>query len=209
MPETVVEVDEEGQASDGDGKDSGLPQVEEVENFGGAIGNTDISAIITMDTSMASGQMVNSSLMVDSSEVENEYGWKFEELVGLPMDEAQKVIGLETVENRAFVLFSDFALVEFNMEEKKIVREVLVADLDEATGALLQGKKASAFSLFKDIELLCISTDDQTHLFDFSEDLTLVKTKDIKNVIFVTFIEIHMVFVVESEDCSEATVLCQ
>ena len=107
------------------------------------------------------------------------------------------------------MLFSDFALVEFNMEDKKIVREILVADLDEATNALLANKKASAFSLFKDIELLCICTDEQTHLFDFSEDLTLVKTKDIKNVIFVTFIEIHMVFVVESEDCSEATVLCQ
>ena len=88
MPETVVEVDEEGQGSDGEGKDSGLPQVEEVENFGGAIGNTDISAIITMDTSMASGTLVNSSLMVDSSEVENEYGWKFEEMVGVPMDSA-------------------------------------------------------------------------------------------------------------------------
>ena len=161
MPETVVEVDEEGQGSDGEAdKDSGLPQIEEVENFGGAIGNTDISAIITMDTSMASGNMVNSSLMVDSSEVENEYGWKFEEMVGVPMDSAQKVIGLETVENRAFVLFSDFALVEFNMEDKKIVREVMVADLDEATNALLANKKASAFSLFKDIELLCICTDE-------------------------------------------------
>ena len=68
--------------------------------------------------------------------------------------------------------------------------------------------KATAFDMFKDLNMIAVSTSNGVHLFDYEEDMSHVTTLPVRNVSYLTFIDVYIVMLVESEDSSEATLLC-
>ena len=56
--------------------------------------------------------------------------------------------------------------------------------------------------------MIAISTSKGVHLFDYEENMSHVTTLDVNNVSYLTFIDVYIVMLVESEDCSEATLFC-
>ena len=49
-------------------------------------------------------------------------------------------------------------LLEVNLKSKEIVREMNIKDIEDAEEICL-GKKATSFAMFKDLNMLAISTD--------------------------------------------------
>jgi len=136
-----------------------------------------------------------------------EYSWQYENLVGIPIEPEQCIIALDSVDGRLFVMYDDMTLIEVNLQTKQMVSEINLGDIEDAQ-ELCQGKKTVSFAMFKDLNMLAISTDSNVHLFDYENELTLVTTLSVPNVISVTFIELYIVLLIESEDGSEAKLEC-
>ena len=49
-------------------------------------------------------------------------------------------------------------LLEVNLKSKEIVREMNIKDIEDAE-EICSGKKATSFAMFKDLNMLAISTD--------------------------------------------------
>jgi len=67
----------------------------------------------------------NVSLLGESI-LENEkiedYNWNFEDIVDLPMTaDGAKIIDIDSVDERCFVLFSDLKLIEINLQTKSVI----------------------------------------------------------------------------------------
>ena len=104
-------------------------------------------------------------------------------------------------------MFDDLTLTEVNLTTKEVVREVQIWTLVEDD--LISGDdKATAFDMFKDLNMIAISTSKGVHLFDYEEDMSHVTTINVPNVSYLTFIDVYIVMLVESEDSSQATLLC-
>ena len=123
--------------------------------------------------------------------------------MGLPIDTSQSVLGLDMVGSRLFVLYDDMTLIEVNLLTNDIVDERNIADIENAQH--LAGKKATAFAVFKDINMLVIATDEKVHLFEYEGDLTLATMIPVANVIRIAFVDLFTVLMAESEDGSQAT----
>ena len=80
------------------------------------------------------------------------------------------------------------------------MNETNIADLEDASH--LAGKKATSFAMFKDLNMIAVSTDECVLLFDYENDLTVVTTIPIANVSSIAFIELYIVLLIESEDGS-------
>jgi len=79
----------------------------------------------------------------------------------------------------------------------------------EGVQDIIQGDdKATAFDMFKDLNMIAVSTAKGVHLFDYEEGMQHVTTLNVRNVSYLTFIDVYIVMLVESEDSSEATLLC-
>lgn len=104
-------------------------------------------------------------------------------------------------------MFDDLTLTEVNLSTKEVVREVQIWTLVEDD--LIAGDdKATAFDMFKDLNMIAISTSKGVHLFDYEENMSHVTTIKVANVSYLTFIDVYIVMLVESEDSSQATLLC-
>jgi hypothetical protein len=56
--------------------------------------------------------------------------------------------------------------------------------------------------MFKDLNMIAVSTGDSVTLFDYESDLTVVTTLPVANVVQIAFIELYIVLLAESEDAS-------
>ena len=125
----------------------------------------------------------------------------------MPVDDGQAVVGVDSIGGRLFVMFDDLTLTEVNLSTKEVVREVQIWTLVEDD--LIAGDdKATAFDMFKDLNMIAISTSKGVHLFDYEESMSHVTTIKVANVSYLTFIDVYIVMLVESEDSSQATLLC-
>lgn len=104
-------------------------------------------------------------------------------------------------------MFDDLTLTEVNLSTKEVVREVEIITLVEED-VIAEGDKATAFDMFKDLNMIAISTSKGVHLFDYEENMSHVTTIKVQNVSYLTFIDVYIVMLVESEDSSQATLLC-
>ena len=62
--------------------------------------------------------------------------------------------------------------------------------------------------MFKDLNMIAVSTGDSVTLFDYESDLTVVTTLPVANVVQIAFIELYIVLLAESEDASWASLIC-
>jgi len=124
----------------------------------------------------------------------------------LPIEREQSVLALDAVGDRLFVLYDDLTLHEINIKTKELVNEVNIADLEDAQH--LAGKKATSFAMFKDLNMIAVSTAECVLLFDYESDLTVVTTLDVPNVVQIDFIELYIILLHESDDGSQATMSC-
>ena len=53
-----------------------------------------------------------------------EYNWNFEDVTGLPVDDGQAVVDIDSIGERLFVMFDDLTLTEVNLQTKELVREI-------------------------------------------------------------------------------------
>ena len=127
-------------------------------------------------------------------------------MTGLPIEPTQSVIAVDAVGDRLFVLYDDLTLHEINIKTKETVNEVNIADLEDASD--LAGKKATSFAMFKDLNIIAVSTSECVLLFDYESDLTVITTLDVANVVEIDFNEMYIILLHESEDGSQATISC-
>lgn len=110
------------------------------------------------------------------------------------------------------VFYDDLTLMEVDLIKKQVVNEINLADLEETSS--LAGQKATAFAMFKELNMIAVATDQAVHLFDYVSEgsdeigLTLVRSMNVPNVSFITFIELYIVIMTESEENSEASIAC-
>jgi hypothetical protein len=62
--------------------------------------------------------------------------------------------------------------------------------------------------MFKDLNMIAVSTDTSFHLFDYESELQHVKTMEMPNVVQICFVEMYYILVCADEDSGEATLLC-
>ena len=120
QPDTVFEEDDE--LSDPD-ESNGLPiVVEEAEDL--------LKDSQTSDSRANLSTYGGSILEVDNG---NEYNWALEDVVGLPIASEQRIVDIDLVDDRLFVIFDNLKLVEVNMQSKQIVKEFALAELGDAS----------------------------------------------------------------------------
>lgn len=61
--------------------------------------------------------------------------------------------------------------------------------------------------MFKDLNMIAVSTEDGLHMFDYEAELQHVKTLKLRNVRQICFVEMYIVLVISEED-GEATIVC-
>ena len=129
------------------------------------------------------------------------------EICGLPMDEGVKLIDFDCVDSRMFVLSDDLTLVEIDLENNEVKREV---NLSQILGAeIIQGQKARAFSVFKELDMFAISTKTCVVLFDYeSGDPNIVRIIQVPDVTYITWCECVVVLCIEDEDSDDITLSC-
>lgn len=94
------------------------------------------------------------------------------------------------------------------------MQEINVASLDGASESLgdPSSQKALAFAMFKELNMIAVSTPEGLHMFDYESDLQYVKTLNLRNVRQICFVEMYIVLVCEDLDESgsdgEARILC-
>lgn len=151
----------------------------------------------------------NTSLLGNSileNDTPEDYNWEFEDVADLAfIGLDQKIVDVDSFNERCFILFSNLKLTEINLQTKEVVQEINVAFLSGA-----EGQTAIAFSMFKDVNMIAVATADGLHLFDYEAELQHVKTFQLRNVRQICFVEMYIVLVVEDEDDSdgEALILC-
>ena len=72
-----------------------------------------------------------------------------------------------------------------------------MASLDGASDSLASPteQKALAFAMFKDLNMIAVSTAEGLHMFDYETDLQFVKTLNLRNVRQICFVEMYIVLV--------------
>ena len=94
------------------------------------------------------------------------------------------------------------------------MQEINVASLDGAAEHLADptGQKALAFAMFKELNMIAVSTSEGLHMFDYESELQHVKTLELRNVRQICFVEMYIVLVLEDLDDSaidgECRILC-
>ena len=89
-----------------------------------------------------------------------------------------------------------------------------MASLDGASENLADpsSQKALAFAMFKDLNMIAVSTAEGLHMFDYETELQFVKTLNLRNVRQICFVEMYIVLVCDDTDENgpqdEALLLC-
>ena len=121
------------------------------------------------DSQNQSSRFGNVSLLGESI-LENhdptEYNWAFEDVADLDSATNAQIIDVDSVDERCFILFSNLKLVEINLQTKQVVQELSIAELDGASEHM-QDQKAQAFAMFKELNMIAVSTESGFHMFDY------------------------------------------
>lgn len=164
------------------------------------------STVPSSEKAANSSSIIGGDSFVDGTK-EDEYNWAFEDVAQLSMDSAVKLVDVDSVDGRLFVLCDDLTLTEVSLESHQVVQQLNVAQLDGA-GEALAGQKALAFAMFKDLNMIAISSEHGVHLFDYEHELQHVKSLNVSNVVQICFIDMYIVTVMEDEDSGEAVLQC-
>lgn len=112
------------------------------------------------------------------------------------------------MDERCFVLFSDLRLTEINLQSKQVVQSVLITQL-EGAGEQVTDTEALAFAMFKELNMIAISTESAVHIVDYeSSTMKFVRKIEHKNVKHICFVETYIVLVLADEDSDDAVLIC-
>ena len=136
--------------------------------------------------------------------VVQDHHWRLEDLCTVEMQSGWKVVDLDSVNNRLFVLMNDLTLVEVCMLKKEIVLTLSVVTVAPE----MENCEGVAFAMFKDLNMMAISTSNSVCLFDYENELSHVTTIPASEVKYITFVDVYIVMLSESEDGSECTLAC-
>jgi len=64
----------------------------------------------------------------------------------------------------------------------------------------LEGQTAIAFAMFKDLNMIAVSSASGFHMFDYESELKHVKSVQLKNVVHMCFVEMYIVVVTEDDE---------
>ena len=147
--------------------------------------------------------------ILESGDTPEDYNWAFEDVADLAVSVDARIVDIDSVDERCFILCSDLKLIEVNLQTKSVVQELSIGKLDGA-GEHMESQKAVAFAMFKDLSMIAVSTEKGFHMFDYEAELTHVKTLALENVRQICFVDMYIVLVVEDEesDKNEAELLC-
>ena len=62
--------------------------------------------------------------------------------------------------------------------------------------------------MFKDLNMIAVSTENGLHMFDYESDLNHVKTLKLENIQQICFVDMYIVVVTEDEETDEAVLQC-
>lgn len=62
-----------------------------------------------------------------------------------------------------------------------MVQETSIATID-GVESHMEGQKALAFAMFKELNMIAVSTEKSLHMFDYESSLAHVKTLELENV---------------------------
>jgi hypothetical protein len=130
-------------------------------------------------------------------------GWQIEDIFNLETSESQKLVELDSVGSRLFIMLSDMTLNEVDLNTKQLVRTTKINEIEDVTGS-----QAIAFALFKDLNILVVSTGEHVHLLDYEGDLSLMTSIPAPNVTYVCFVDVFIVMKSETPDGSECILTC-
>lgn len=69
--------------------------------------------------------------------------------------------------------------------------------------------KALAFGVFRELNMMAVSTGEAVHMLDYEgEQLSYVTSLNVPNVCYLTFVDVYLVLMAESADGSECTLVC-
>lgn len=69
-------------------------------------------------------------------------------------------------------------------------------------------RKILTFSIFKDLKMIAFSTSEAVYLLNFENEIQFNYKIDMKNVVFIAYVDIYIVMMSSEEDSSEATLTC-
>ena len=62
--------------------------------------------------------------------------------------------------------------------------------------------------MFKELNMIALSTEKGFHMFDYEDKLNHVKTMQLENVRQICLVDMYIVLVIEDEDREEAKLVC-
>jgi hypothetical protein len=138
----------------------------------------------------------------------NEYSWALEDVVASwPLKDGQKIVDVDSVDGRLFILLDNLILLEASIESKEVVRQVNLAELEGASEFCVD-QKATSFSMFKDVSMIGVSSQKNVLLFDYENDLSFELNIPIANAFFLTFVEVYVIVAAENQETEETEILC-
>ena len=129
-------------------------------------------------------------------------------MADLPVhDPKVTIINFDCVNERCFILFSDLKLTEINLESKTVVQSISLPSVERAAENIMD-EKAVAFAMYRDLNIIAVSTENGYHLFDYESELKHIKTTALRNVTQICFIDNYSVLVIEDEHSDDAILTC-
>lgn len=118
---------------------------------------------------------------------------------------------MDSVGDRLFVMLSDLSLIELNLATKEVVQLSSIRQVEGLAETLEHDSaaKALAFGVFRELNMMAVSTGSAVHMIDYeAETLTYVTSLEVPNVSYLTFVDVYVVLMSESDDGSECTIVC-
>lgn len=106
-------------------------------------------------------------------------------------------------------MFSNMSLVEISIKSGKLVQEIDILKVEGMELSENEPHKILTFSIFKDLKMIAFSTPEAVYLLNFENELKFNYRMDMRNVVFIAYVDIYIVMMMASEDdSSEATLTC-
>ena len=139
---------------------------------------------------------------------QDEYNWIFEDVLkSQPLQEGQRIIDVDSIDERLFVILSDLTLIQISLATKEVISSTKISELPDVV-EYTAGEQAKAFGMFKDLNIIGVSTSKCVLLFDYESDLTFMKQIPVANVSYLTFIDLYVVLASPNEETEETQIFC-
>lgn len=164
-------------------------------------------------TTAAHSEKVNESTVgYESDDADGK--WRLEQLIEMAQsggsDKDNSIVDFDSSGDRLFVMFSNMSLVEISIKTGQLVQEINVATMEGLDMDENEPRKVQAFALFKDLNMIALSTTEAVYLIDFENEVKYNMKIARPNVVFIAQVDIYIVMMVASdEDSSEATLTCR